>query len=338
MLASAPSSPPPQPTSNHIASTSSNPSSSILLSQSPGIHTIFSGALTHLSPHWLVDSGANEHICSSLHFLSSPYTIKPVCVNLPNGNTVTIHIAGTVVFPPSFQITNVLYSPHFKVNLIYVAKICICSHCLVKFLPNHCIIQDLNSNRMIGLADKCDGLYKLRVPPSAFTHQPSVSVVSHCSIPPNNDSKSVNSSSVSFIPESALWHFRLGHLSNQRLTNMHSLYSSICIDNKAICDICKFAKHKRLPYSTSSSHATSKFDLLHCDIWGPLGTPSIHGHRYFITIVDDFSRFVWIILIKNKSEVSSHIQNFIILMEYQFHITPKIIRTDNGPEFALPSF
>jgi len=206
LLTSAPSSPPPQPTSNHIASTSSNPSSSILLSQSPSIHTIFSGALTHSSPHWQVDSGANEHICSSLHFLSSPYTIKPVCVNLPNGNTVTIHIADTVVFSPSFQITNVLYSPHFKVNLISVAKICISSHCFVKFLPNHDIIQDLNSNRMIGLADKCDGLYKLRVP---------LSVVSHCSIPPNNDSKSVNSSSVSFIPESALWHFRLGHVQSK---------------------------------------------------------------------------------------------------------------------------
>lgn len=119
---------------------------------------------------------------------------------------------------------------------------------------------------------------------------------------------------------------------------MHSLYPSISTDNKAICDICKFVKHKILPYSTSSSHARSKFDLLHCDIWGPLGISSIHGHKYFITIFDDYSRFVWIILIKNKPKFSSHIQDFITLIENQFHITHKTIRTDNGPEFDLPSF
>jgi len=117
-----------------------------------------------------------------------------------------------------------------------------------------------------------------------------------------------------------------------------NMYPSICVDNKAICDVCQFAKHKKLPYSTSSSHAKSKFELLHCDIWGPLSIPTIHGHRYFITIVDDFSRFVWFILIKAKSEVSSHIQNFINLIENQFHVTPKTVRSDKGPEFDLPTF
>jgi len=93
-----------------------------------------------------------------------------------------------------------------------------------------------------------------------------------------------------------------------------------------------------LPFSTSSSHASSKFELLYCDIWGPLNVPSIHGHKYFITIIYHYSRFVWIILIKSKAEVSLHIQQFITLIENQFHITPKILRSDNGPEFDLPSF
>ena len=66
--------------------------------------------------------------------------------------------------------------------------------------------------------------------------------------------------------------------------------------------------------------------------------PSIHGHKYFITIIDDYSRFVWIILITFKAEVSLHIQQFITLIENQFHITPKVLRSDNGPEFDLPSF
>jgi len=115
----------------------------------------------------------------------------------------------------------------------------------------------------IGLVDHCDGLYKLRVPTSAFTHQSSIYAISHCNIEHNNVSQSVISSFVTHILESALWHFRLGHLSNQRLSNMHSLYPSICTDNEVICDICKFDKHKKFPYTPSSSHASSKFELLH---------------------------------------------------------------------------
>jgi transposase InsO family protein len=69
-----------------------------------------------------------------------------------------------------------------------------------------------------------------------------------------------------------------------------------------------------------------------------LSTTSIHGHKYFLTILDDHCRFVWIILLKSKASVSSHVQNFITLVENQFHLTPKIIRSDNGPEFLLTEF
>lgn len=56
-----------------------------------------------------------------------------------------------------------------------------------------------------------------------------------------------------------------------------------------ICDICHYAKQKRLPYSISSSRALHSFELLHMDIRGPYAISSIHGHKYFLTIVDDHS-------------------------------------------------
>ena len=119
---------------------------------------------------------------------------------------------------------------------------------------------------------------------------------------------------------------------------MTSLIPSLIVDHKATCDICHFAKQKQLPFSSSVSIASSKFQLLHFDIWGPLSIPSVHNHIYFLTILDDYSRFVWIILLKNKSEVSQHVKNFITLIENQYHITPQTVRSDNGPEFLLNSF
>lgn len=94
-------------TTVHIISTPSS------MTTSAGINTVLSCSLHVKSPHWLIDSGANKHICSSMSLLHSLYKIKLMHVTLPNGTSVLVHDAGTVRFSPSFHITNVLYSPHF---------------------------------------------------------------------------------------------------------------------------------------------------------------------------------------------------------------------------------
>lgn len=89
----------------------------------------------------------------------------------------------------------------------------------------------------------------------------------------------------------------------------------------------------------SRNRALQAFDWLHLDIWGPYSLPSVHQHRYFfLTIVDDISRFTWIVLLKGKSEVQKHVQNFISPIETRFESIVKHMCTDNGPEFHLPSF
>jgi len=66
------------------------------------------------------------------------------------------------------------------------------------------------------------------------------------------------------------------------------------------------------------------------DIWGPLAITSVDGHRYFLTIVDDFLRHTWIFLLKTKSEVHCCIKSFITLVETQFSTIVKCIRFDQG--------
>ena len=118
------------------------------------------------------------------------------------------------------------------------------------------MIQDVKTQKMIGSGNLCDGLYGLNPSAPAPPQAHSISYV--VSFSSNNH--------VSSIPSNAIWHFRLGHLSNQRLSMMHNLYTSITIDNKVVCDICHFAKQRKLPYSLSTSIASSKFELLHFDI------------------------------------------------------------------------
>lgn len=71
------------------------------------------------------------------------------------------------------------------------------------------------------------------------------------------------------------------------------------------------ARQKNLPYASSNSNAKYVFGLIHVDIWGHFSTTSIHGFKYFFTILDDHSRYLWMILIKNKAEVSNCVKGFV---------------------------
>jgi len=168
-------SPPSGPVSNHINSSSFLGPSSSNASQT-GIHSVISCSINTNSDFWLLDSGDNDHICSSLASFSSLYKIKPTNVNLPNGSSVIVDHVGNVSFSPHLYLTNVFYCLTFKLNLISVSKMCESLSCFMNFSPTGCTIQDLNTKRMIGLGEKINGLYKLVVNASASS-SPS---------PPNN--------------------------------------------------------------------------------------------------------------------------------------------------------
>lgn len=69
------------------------------------------------------------------------------------------------------------------------------------------------------------------------------------------------------------------------------------------------------------------------DIWGPYGHATHDGYKYFLTIVDDYSRGTWVYLMSSKSNVFSLLKSFVSLVENQFATTIKRVRTDNGLEF-----
>ena len=66
---------------------------------------------------------------------------------------------------------------------------------------------------------------------------------------------------------------------------------------------------------------------------GPYRVSSSSNANYFLTIVDDFSRCVWIYLLIAKTEVGCILQNFVAMVRRQFDKNVKIVRSDNGSEF-----
>lgn len=64
----------------------------------------------------------------------------------------------------------------------------------------------------------------------------------------------------------------------------------------------------------------------------------MNDHKYFLTIIDDHSRYVWFILMSTKSETQQQLKDFIALMEKQFDTKTKAIQSDNGAEFIMKQF
>lgn len=68
---------------------------------------------------------------------------------------------------------------------------------------------------------------------------------------------------------------------------------------------------------------------------GGYHVPTLDGARYFLTIVDDFSRCTLVYLLHHKSDTRRFLTTFINLVETQFESRIKIIRSDKGPEFDM---
>lgn len=74
---------------------------------------------------------------------------------------------------------------------------------------------------------------------------------------------------------------------------------------------------------------------MHSDLWGSSATQSLGGRgaRYFLSIIDDFSRKLWVYILKNKSEAFESFKNWCSEVETEKGLPVKCLRTDNGLEF-----
>jgi len=127
---------------------------------------------------------------------------------------------------------------------------------------------------------------------------------------------------------------RLSHVSKERLkrlvkngilTNLNFTDLDICLD----CIKGKQTKHTK----KGATRSTQLLEIIHTDICGPFDVPSFGGEKYFITFIDDFSRYEFIYLLKEKSHASDVLKVYINEVERQLDRKVKIIRSDRAGEY-----
>jgi histone deacetylase 1/2 len=267
--------------------------------------------------NWYSDTGATDHITDELEKLTmkEKYNGREK-IHAANGTGMDIsHVGHAFVNSPSKQLhlRNVLHVPSATKNLVSIHRLTLDNNVYVEFHPWYFYVKDLETKKVL-LKGRCyRGLYPL-VSSSSSRNKQVLSATK---------------------PSATRWHDRLGHPSFKivhRILRKFELPYSKESRCEFVCDSCQRAKSHQLPYTRSTSMSTKPLELVFSDVWGPAPT-SVGRFSYYVSFIDDFSKFSWIYLIKKKSEVFQVFQNFQTLVERKFDSKIIAIQTDWGGEY-----
>ena len=139
------------------------------------------------------------------------------------------------------------------------------------------------------------------------------------------------------------WHERFGHLhfeALKRLSAKEMVRGLPCLDHvEQFCDVCVLTKQRRLPFPQQASfRAKERLELVHGDLCGPVTPATPGGRRYFLLLVDDLSRYMWVVVLGSKGEAADAIRRTQVAAEAECGHTLRVLRTDNGGEFTAAEF
>lgn len=113
-------------------------------------NTAYSFLVDVAKAHWIIDTGATNHMVADLSLLSN---IKAVDVkdtkkvNLPNGEIAHVTHIGNCRITGTWEVKNVLFIPDFQYNLMSVSKVTRVLRCLVAFYPDFCLFRTSSLGR-----------------------------------------------------------------------------------------------------------------------------------------------------------------------------------------------
>ena len=182
-------------------------------------------------------------------------------------------------------IENVLLVDSLKHNLLSISQLCDKGFKVI-FEPNSCTIENMNDGKTSCVGNRDGNVYTINV-----------------------ENASHENLCFSTLHENSwLWHRRLGHASMDLISKISKKelvkgLPKIDFIKDKICDACQFGKQTKNSFKSKTHISTSRpLQLLHIDLFGPSRTASLSGKHYAFVIVDDFSRFTWVLFLASKDE------------------------------------
>ena len=244
-------------------------------------------------------------------------------VTVENGQSLPITHTGNSQLRTSshlFHLHKVLHVPSMSSSLLSAYRFCKDNDASFHFDAFKFQIMDLRSGKLLYSDLSEHGLYP----------------VCGAILPSSSSSSYAFSSTTS----AQLWHTWLGHPQSRVFSHVLNKFLHVnFVSNKVpFCTHCVEGKHHQLPFTDSVSITTCPLELVHTDVWGPAPVISCNGTRYYVSFIDNFTRFTWFFPLKYKSQVLESFKHFKSTMENILDCKIKILRSDYGGEYSKYEF
>jgi len=278
----------------------------------------------HDETTWFLDSGCSNHMSGHKNFFLELDENFHRSVKLGDNSSIDVLGKGRIhlqVNNSSQVISEVFYIPDLKNNLLSIGQLQE-KGLAILFKNNKCKVFHPDRGLIIETEMAMNRMFIVIAKIQFPDH--------HCFITPAQNLE-------------YLWHCRYGHLSFGGLQTLlqkgmvHGLPQSKY--SNMICEDCILGKHHRNSFPrTTTWRASQPLELLHADLCGPISPISNSHKRYLFTVIDDFSRKLWVFFLTDKSEAFKQFKLFKTRVEKETRINIKGLRTDRGGEFTSKEF
>ena len=132
------------------------------------------------------------------------------------------------------------------------------------------------------------------------------------------------------------WHSRLGHPALPLLKTLVSKFSllvSLSSPKHLFCSDCSINKSHNLPFYSNIIVSKHKLQYLYTNVWtSPI--VSVDNYKYYLVIVDLYTRYTWLYPLKQKSQVHETFVTIKTLVENKFKTKIETLYSDFGGEFV----
>ncbi|KAJ4729013.1 Retrovirus-related Pol polyprotein from transposon TNT 1-94 [Melia azedarach] len=271
---------------------------------------------------WILDSGASYHICPRREWFTTYEQVDGGNISMANSSVCKAVGTGSIKIRTHdgkfCTLNDVRHVPLMTKNLISLSML---DNKGFSFQGEGGVLHVCKGSNVVLKGVKRGTLYFLQ----GSTLSSSVAVASS-EIDKDNMTK--------------LWHMRLGHMSARGMQIL-SKWDLLCghkVKDLEFCEHYIFGKLHRSKFPKAIHRTKGTLDYIHSDCWGPSRVESLGGHRYFVSMIDDFSRMTWVFIMKHKSEAFKNFRQWKALVENQTGKKIKRLRTDNGLEFCWSKF
>ncbi|KAH9794255.1 hypothetical protein KPL71_004834 [Citrus sinensis] len=271
---------------------------------------------------WYLDSGCSRHMTGNYAWFSSFTKIENGGdVSFGDNSKGKILGIGNVGKVFSTLIENVCLVENLKHNLISISQLCDKGYKVI-FDKLSCVIENSCDGKTLFVGNRCGNFYIIDIEYA--------STLDKCFSALHDDCW--------------LWHRRLGHASMDLISKISKDdlvkgLPKIGFQKDKICEACQFGKQIKTSFKNKNHISTPKpLELLHIDLFGPSRYASLNGKYYAFVIVDDYSKYTWVLFLANKDDALDAFKVLCKKLQNEKGHGIVCIRSDHGGEFENHAF